>query len=166
MKSERSKAREMPTVREKVTRESSKRVLSLPQVKTSTSAECDDCRAKTAFHAWEEATLTPSFNCGIDFAHWKIVPAGKRAVIELVTASVYVPAGEWARLRMNTSLGMTPSNLDLALTAQGQTGTGLSVYVGTHSIRAYTDNEIQFNVNRDNDTTTGYAVICVSGYIV
>ena len=161
----------MSTVREKVSRESPKRVLSLPQVKISASTECDDCRAKTAFQAWHDATLTPSYNYGIDFADWNIVPAGKRAVIELVTALVQVPVGEWARLRMYTSLGSVPSNLDLVLTPQGQPqylqpeGT-VAVYVGTHSIRAYTDHDISFNVNRDNATTTGYALICISGYIV
>lgn len=37
----------------------------------------------------------------------------------LVTASIIVPSGEWARLRMHTSLGTVPSNLDLFLTFQG-----------------------------------------------
>lgn len=165
MKAEKSKAREMPSVREKVSRELPKRALSLPQVKSSVSTECDDCRARTAFQAWHDATLTPAFNYEIDFSDWNIVPAGKRAVIELVTATVQVPAGEWARLRMYTSLGSIPSNLDLVLTPQGQPE-GQNTYEATHSIRAYTDHDIFFNVNRDNATTKGYALICISGYIV
>jgi len=54
--------------------------------------------------------LTPSFNWIVSFADYGIPPAGKRAVIELVTAQILVPQGEWARLRMYTSLGTLPSN--------------------------------------------------------
>ena len=42
---------------------------------------------------------------------------------------------------------------------------GKAVYDATHSLRAYSDNTIQFDVNRDNATTTGSGLICVSGYI-
>jgi hypothetical protein len=86
-------------------------------------------------------------------------------VIELVTASVNVPQGESARLRMFTSLGTTPSNLDLFLTPQGVGSDGNSIFVATHNIRVYSDNLILFNVNRDNAQTNGYALICISGYI-
>ena len=34
----------------------------------------------------------------------------------------------------------------------------------THSIRAYTDSLIEFDINRDNATTSGSALICISGY--
>jgi hypothetical protein len=57
----------------------------------------EDCRAATAFQAWHSVNLTPSFNVTVSFADWKIVPKGKRAVIELVTAQIIVPSGEWAR---------------------------------------------------------------------
>jgi hypothetical protein len=76
-----------------------------------------------------------------------------------------VPEGEWARLRMFTSLGTVPSNLDLFLTFQGNVG-GNAIYDATHSLRAYSDNDIDFDINRDNATTTGSALICISGYIV
>lgn len=56
-------------------------------------------------------------------------------------------------------------NLDLALTPPGIVN-GQSVDVGTHMVRAYTDSVLAFNVNRDNATTPGYALICVSGYVV
>lgn len=82
-----------------------------------------------------------------------------------VAASIEVPSGEWARLRMNTSLGSVPSNLDLVLTPQGQISTGQNVYVATHNIRSYTDGRIEFNVNRDNAQTSGHAFICISGYL-
>jgi hypothetical protein len=134
-------------------------------VRATVTGTCDDCRAATAFQAWHSVDLTPSFNVGVSFADWKIVPKGKRAVIELVTAQIIVPSGEWARLRMFTSLGSVPSNLDLFLTFQGNVS-GHAIYDASHSLRAYTDNEIDFNINRDNATTSGSALICISGYIV
>jgi hypothetical protein len=91
--------------------------------------------------------MAPSFNWEISFDDWKIAPKGKRAVIELVTAQIIVPQGEWVRLRMYTSLGMVPSNPDLFLTFQGNvSGNGI--------------------INRDNATTSSSALICISGYIV
>ena len=134
-------------------------------VRATAAGVCDDCRATTAFQAWHSVELTPSFNVFVNFADWNIVPKGKRAVIELVTAQIIVPSGERARLRMFTSLGTVPSNLDLFLTFQGNVS-GNAIYDATHSLRAYTDNEIEFSINRDNATTTGSALICISGYIV
>lgn len=139
-------------------------ILARAAIKTQTATYCDDCRALSAFHAWKDVELQPSFNTSISFADWNIPPAGKHAVIELVTASIEVPSGEWARLRMNTSLGSVPSNLDLVLTPQGQIS-GQNVYVATHNIRSYTDGHIEFNVNRDNAQTSGHAFICISGYL-
>jgi len=134
-------------------------------VRTATSTGgCDDCRAVNAFQAWHDQDLTPSFNWEISFADYGIPPAGKRAVIELVTAQIIVPSGEWARLRMYTSLGTIPSNLDLFLTFQGNVS-GQSIYVATHSIRSYSDGPISFDINRDNAETSGYALICISGYL-
>jgi hypothetical protein len=66
---------------------------------------------------------------------------------------------------MYTSLGVQPSNIDLFLTFQGNVS-GQSIYVATHSIRAYTDSLIEFDINRDNATTSGSALICISGYVV
>jgi hypothetical protein len=127
--------------------------------------ECD-CRALSAFHAWRDEPLPPSFNVSIDFnPAWGIPPAGKRAVIELVTATIVVPSGEFARLRMFTSLGSAASNLDLTLTPQGQFG-GKQILSCTHAIRAYSDSLVDFNVNRDNAQTKGSAFICISGYLV
>ena len=118
----------------------------------------------TAFQAWHSIELTPSYNWLVSFDDWNLIPKGKRAVIELVTAQIIVPEGEWARLRMYTSLGSVPSNLDLSLTFQGNVG-GNAIYDATHSIRAYSDNDISFDINRDNPTTSGSALICISGYI-
>jgi hypothetical protein len=134
-------------------------------VRAAASGECDDCRATAAFQAWHSIDMTPSFNWLISFDDWKIIPKGKRAVIELVTAQIVVPSGEWARLRMYTSLGSVSSNLDLFLTFQGNVS-GNAIYDATHSLRAYSDSEIDFDVNRDNATTSGTAFICISGYIV
>ena len=126
---------------------------------------CDDCCATMAFHAWRDQHMTPSFNWFIDFGGSGIPPAGKRAVIELVTATVTVPQGEMARLRMLTSLGSMPSNFDLFLTPQGVVA-GNQLLVATHAIRAYSDSLIEFSVNRDNAQTEGDALVCISGYIV
>ena len=138
----------------------------LPQsvVRTTALHRCEDCRATTAFHAWNTVELAPSFNTFVSFANYGIPPAGKRAVIELVTGQIIVPAGESARLRMYTSLGASASNIDLFLTSQGNVS-GQAIYVVTHSIRAYSDGPIEFDINRDNGVTTGYALICISGYL-
>jgi hypothetical protein len=143
----------------------SQKPLAESTLRTTAKGACDDCRATAAFQAWHSLDMTPSFNWEVSFEDWKIVPKGKRAVIELVTAEIIVPQGEWARLRMFTSLGMVPSNLDLFLTFQGNVS-GNAIYVATHSLRAYTDHDIDFNINRDNATTSGSALICISGYVV
>jgi hypothetical protein len=125
---------------------------------------CDDCAARMAFQAWHDVELKPSFNVGIDFADWNLIPSGKRAVIELVTAMISVPEPESARLRMFTSLGSVAGNFDLVLVRQGVVG-GHQELVATHSLRVYSDQLIAFNVNRDNATTEGQALICISGYV-
>jgi hypothetical protein len=63
---------------------------------------------------------------------------------------------------MYTSLGTVPSNLDLFLTFQGNFSNN-AIYTATHSLRTYTDNDIDFDINRDNATTSGSALICISG---
>ena len=130
------------------------------------SKECD-CRVRSAIHAWKSGTLEPSFNKMIDFSNWMTgygVSSSRRLVVEFVTAEVRVPAGEMARLRMYTALGSTPSNHDLALIPQG-VAAGQQVLVATHGVRAYTDHFLSFNVNRDNAATSGYVLICISGYL-
>lgn len=136
-----------------------------PAIRTHVAQRCTDCRVENAFHAWRNEHLIPAFNVFISFEVWGIPPAGKRAVIEQVTATTSVPNGEWARLRMYTSLGTTPSNLDLVLTPQGQVG-GRQMLVATHGVRVYSDRLIEFNVNRDNAQTEGDAFICISGYLI
>jgi hypothetical protein len=140
-------------------------IASMPLVKTLVSQQCKECRVENAFHAWRDQHLTPSFNWSIDFTGMVNIPAGKRVVIELVTASISVPSGERGRLRMYTSLGFAPSNLDFVLTPQGQVG-GREILVATHSVRVYSDHLIEFNVNRDNAQTEGDAFICISGYFI
>ena len=154
-----------PPVRDAVQSRVAKGALPRSAVRDTAVGTCEDCRATTAFQAWHSVDLIPSFNVEVSFADWKIVPKGKRAVIELVTAQIIVPSGEWARLRMYTSLGSVPSNIDLFLTFQGNVS-GNAIYEATHSLRAYTDNLIEFDINRDNATTSGSAFICISGYIV
>jgi len=169
MKAKRKTRSEPPPVREKL-REIGRKAASpaipvTPAIRTHAPRRCEDCRVDNAFHAWRDQHLTPAFNYEISFSGWGIPPAGKRAVIELVTATISVPSGEWARLRMFTSLGMVPSNLDLVLTPQGQVG-GRQILIATHAVRAYSDQLIDFNVNRDNAQTEGDAFVCISGYLV
>jgi hypothetical protein len=135
-----------------------------PPVRKKVADACDDCAARTSFQAWHDVELEPSFNVEIDFGDWNLIPPGKRAVIELVTALIGVPDGEWARLRLFTSNGTAAGNFDLALVKQGVLG-GQQQLVATHSVRVYSDGLIVFNVNRDNATTKGNALICVSGYV-
>jgi hypothetical protein len=122
-------------------------------------AACD-CRARNAFQQFRVQNLPPAFNVAFSFT----IPANSRVVIEFVTASVIVPAGEMARLRLFTGLGVNPSNLDLTLTPQGVVN-GQQILVATHNIRAYADSLLEFNVNRDNAVTSGQALICISGYL-
>jgi hypothetical protein len=122
---------------------------------------CDKC-AGDAFLQWQEAPLEPSLNVEITFDP----PPDKRLVVEFVTATIEVPAGESARLRMFTGFSNGQAgNFDLALESQGIVN-GQSIYVATHMVRAYTDNFLAFNVNRDNASTAGSALICISGYVI
>lgn len=149
-------------VRSKVERPARAKALAHVRKKKPPTKECNDWCALFAWQSWRSQHLTPSYNWIIDFT----VPAGRILVIELVTASIEVPVGEAARLRMFTSLGTSPSNLDLALTPQGVRNGDTAIWVCTQSIRAYTDGTLEFDVNRDNALTEGDALICVSGHLV
>ena len=137
------------------------------------SRDCDDCRAWTAFHVTTFGILGNALNTQFDVSSAVKIPKGKRAVIELVTASISVPAKTWVALRMSTSLGFDASNIDLYLTPQGvESGQNEPLprtresWVATHSLRAYTDQSITFDVARDYVAERGDVTICVSGYIV
>ncbi len=127
------------------------------------TAKCDDLCALSAFQAWHQVDLTPSYNWEVSFTN--DLPKGRRVVIELVTAQILVPAGEMARLRMFTGLGGWAGNFDLAVTPQGIVN-GQAVYVASQALRAYTDGFLSFNINRDNPFTNGEALVCVSGYVI
>jgi hypothetical protein len=87
------------------------------------AAPCDQCAAD-AFVQWADDQLGPAFNSEIAFNP----PQGQRLVIEFVTATVEVPAGESARLRMFTGFSNGQAgNFDLALTLQGVRN-GQSIY--------------------------------------
>src|SRR5215475_3186367 len=73
--------------------------------------DCEDCRAWTAFQMTTYGMLGNALNTSFDLSSAVKIPKGKRAVIELVTASIFVPAKTWVSLRMYTSLGVVPSNL-------------------------------------------------------
>jgi roadblock/LC7 domain-containing protein len=80
-------------LRESVQTAASQAVQVRSALRTSVAGMCEDCRAVTAFQAWHSVDMTPSFNWMVDFGDWNLRPAGKRAVIELVTAQIIVPAG-------------------------------------------------------------------------
>jgi hypothetical protein len=122
---------------------------------------CQDYCALYPYLQWRDTNLTPSFNYEINFS----LPSGKRLVVELVTATIEVPAGESVRLRMFTGIGMTAGNFDLVVVAQGLAG-GQAIWTATHSLRTYADSLLAFNINRDNAMTPGSALVCVSGHIV
>ncbi|HKO96521.1 MAG TPA: hypothetical protein VJU86_06005 [Pyrinomonadaceae bacterium] len=165
MATKKNPSAEAPTIRKEVRISDRKKARASKARGPSAAKGCDDCRAATAFHAWRSVTMPPSWNMGVHFSIAGIPAPGKRAVIELVTATITVPAGEKARLRMFTGLGQAASNLDFVLTSQGIVS-GKEVLVATHSVRVYSDNLIDFNVNRDNPQTPGDAFICISGYLV
>ncbi|MGH8244405.1 MAG: hypothetical protein ACRETY_13790 [Steroidobacteraceae bacterium] len=126
---------------------------------------CKDCRVDNAFHAYVFQHLVAAGSGTVSFSKWNIPPPGKRAVIELVTARIVVPSGEWVRLRMNTVLHTSPSNLDLVVTPQG-VHKGKQNLSATHAVRVYSDDHIQFTVERDNFLTEGDALVCISGYFM
>jgi hypothetical protein len=136
------------------------KITGVKPLKHTAKTSHDPC-APHAHHAWKSLNMKASYNSGLIIP----VPKGKRFVVELVTASISVPAGETVRLRMYTGLGQRSANFDIAVTPQGIVG-GNSVFVATHSLRAYADNGVRFNINRDNPHTKGRALICVSGYLV
>ncbi|MBV8829819.1 MAG: hypothetical protein JO108_11395 [Acidobacteriaceae bacterium] len=135
--------------------------IAVPAAAAPVPQPCVDACASYSFVETRSVPLPPAYNVGVSFS----IPAGKQAVIQFVTATVQVPAGEWARLRLYTSIGSSPGNFDLVLTPQGSPG-GQSTYVATHSLKLFTDNLLEFNINRDNGTTSGQAVICVGGYLL
>jgi hypothetical protein len=130
-------------------------------------AQISRSRAATAadntFYVWRNQHLLPAYNRSIDFTSDVCVPAGKRSVIEVATATISVPNGEKVRLRMYVSLGSAVCGSDLSLAPQGQLR-GRQILVATDSSRVYSDYLIEFNISRDNAQQEGDAFIAVSGY--
>lgn len=122
---------------------------------------CTNPCASNSFVEWREINLTPSFNYELNFG----VPAGKQAVIELITATIEVPIGEWVRIRFYTSIGSAPGNFDLTVVPQGNVN-GQTIFIATHPLKVYTDSLLAVNINRDNDTTSAYALVCIGGYLL
>ena len=153
-------------VREVVDQPPDEPLAAVQPIRTKVPMPCEDCRAQNAFHAWSDIPLTAhAINCSLVFTDKVQIPEGKRAVIELVTATIAVPTGEIALLRLFTSLGHAPSNLDLVLTPQGEF-LGLQRLVATHSLRVYSDHLIEFSVSRNDSETAGEALVGISGYLV
>lgn len=124
----------------------------------------DEARVENAFHSWRSHHLAGGPSSLIDFRG--TVPAGKRALVTLVSAIVDVPAGGAARLHMHTSVGAVPSDLDLTLTGRGRAVGGGDVLFATHAVRAHSDGVVEFAVSRDDASCGGDAFICISGYLV
>jgi len=133
--------------------------------KEASILQCGESCAANAFHTSRSFDLVPAMSGTIDLTDSVNIPDGKRAVIELVTATIRVPNGETAHLRLSTNLGMHPSNLDFVLTPQGKIN-DQEVLVATHAVRVYSDHDVMFHVERDNPETKGHAAIGISGYFV
>ena len=127
----------------------------------SAPCECDDCCALNAHAIWGFVNLIPAWNGAINFS----VPAGKRYVIESITATINVPDGENVRLRLATGIGIHTSNMDLVVIPQGVV-LGQAVFVATHALKAYADSLLRIFIARDNPNTKGYAFACFSGYLI
>ena len=102
--------------------------------------------------------------CNLFFA----VPASKRLVIETVTVTAVVPAGQSPLVTFSALVNGTGEAFRLAVTRQG-TFSGDDVFVGTHSTRFYADSgnsAVQGGVLRNATAGTGQLQIRVSGYLV
>jgi len=123
----------------------------------------DGC-ALNAFHISQSFDISePALNHECDIQ----APAGKRLVIELITARIYVAQGYSVSLLLSPRL-TTPTNQinNLALTVSLQgVYAGKALYVATHSVRTYSDGVLSFNIEC-SDQIAAYADFGISGYTV
>ena len=116
---------------------------------------------KDPFHA----NIGLGMNPGTKFYHFEItVPAGKRLVIESVTARATLPTGQ----RVILSISSTTSGRDamhyIAVTPQGSFPT-YDAYAATSAVRIYADADttIRFEARRSADAGVANVNIVISG---
>ena len=97
------------------------------------------------------------------------VPAGKRLIIETITARAVLEGVDTPNIiDVLTTVGNKLAFHELLVTKQGQTLTGGSAFVGTHYVRAYADpgTDVVFRFSRSDITKDGAAAVTISGYFV
>ena len=98
-----------------------------------------------------------------------VVPAGKRLVIESVSARVAVaPTDSVSVLNFITSVQGFGAFQEIQVSRQGSDLNGNPIYVGTHAVRAYADpnTDVQVQFGRSNITNSASAVITLVGHLV
>jgi hypothetical protein len=94
------------------------------------------------------------------------VPAGKRLVIEFVTADINVPTGQYVDLAIITRIGNASTGFRIQLD-KVQNINGNDIYVTSQPVKLYTDENrnIEMYINRYPFTGTGHATVMCSGHI-
>jgi hypothetical protein len=94
------------------------------------------------------------------------VPAGKRLVIEFVTAEITVPAGQYVDCALIAKLGNASTGYRIKLD-KIQNVNGTDIYVTSQPVTIYTDENrsVDMYINRFPFTGTGHAVVMCSGHL-
>ena len=98
-----------------------------------------------------------------------VVPAGKRLVIESVSARVEVtPIDSVSVLNFVTSVQGFGAFQEIQVSRQGSDLNGNAIYVGTHAVRAYADpnTNVQVQFGRSSIANNASAVITLVGHLV
>jgi len=95
------------------------------------------------------------------------VPAGKRLVIENVSAHMRVLAGAFVRVSLHTSVGGAASEAEVPMVPQGTFGRE-SHFSATQNMRLYADpnTAVTLSYSRSTTDTTGKVTLGFSGYLV
>jgi hypothetical protein len=95
------------------------------------------------------------------------VPAGKRLVIENVSAQMRVLAGAFAVVSVHTTVGGNQAQAEVALAPQGTFGRE-SRFAATQNMRLYADpgTTVAISYARSVADTTGKLTLGFSGYLV
>jgi hypothetical protein len=95
------------------------------------------------------------------------VPAGKRLVIENVSAHIRVLTGAFVVVRVNTSVGGAFSEAEVPLVFQGTFGREAH-FSATQNMRLYADPNTAVTISyfRSTTDTTGKVTLGFSGYLV
>jgi len=94
------------------------------------------------------------------------VPAGKRLVIEFVTADISIPAGQYVDLAIIVRIGNASTGFRIKLD-KIQNVNGSDIYITSQPVKLYTDENrnIEMYINRYPFTGTGHATVMCSGHI-